>query len=277
MTGDRQNYIYDPSWEGERARLQALERLNDPATIQTFEHVGVGPGWRCLEIGGGGGSITRWLCDRVGPEGRVVATDLDVRFLEEIDAPNLEVRRHDVVEDDLEREAFDLVHARFLLEHLPRYREALARMVDALAAGGWIVVEDVDFAGAIMADPVQRPGYPPESVTTGAELTARLLGFSGARGIQPELGRHLPALLIEAGLEEVGGEGRTNLMWSGSEEAEVARLSLEHVTKIAVDAGLITADDRARYVAVVTDPGTASFSPLRFGAWGRKPGLAPTI
>jgi 2-polyprenyl-3-methyl-5-hydroxy-6-metoxy-1,4-benzoquinol methylase len=277
VTGDRQNYIYDPSWEGERARLQALERLNDPATIQTFEHVGVGPGWRCLEIGGGGGSITRWLCDRVGPEGRVVATDLDVRFLEEIDAPNLEVRRHDVVEDDLEREAFDLVHARFLLEHLPRYREALARMVDALAAGGWIVVEDVDFAGAIMADPVQRPGYPPESVTTGAELTARLLGFSGARGIQPELGRHLPALLIEAGLEEVGGEGRTNLMWSGSEEAEVARLSLEHVTKIAVDAGLITADDRARYVAVVTDPGTASFSPLRFGAWGRKPGLAPTI
>ncbi|MDQ3982144.1 MAG: methyltransferase domain-containing protein [Actinomycetota bacterium] len=277
MTGDRQDYIYDPSWEGERARLAALERLNDPATIGHFEGVGVAPGWRCLEIGGGGGSIARWLCERVGPEGRVVVTDLDVRFLEEIDAPNLEVRRHDVLEDELEREAFDLVHARFLLEHLPRYEEALARMVDALAAGGWIVVEDVDFAGAIMADPAERPGYPPESAAIGAELTARLLGFAGARGIQPELGRHLPALLIEAGLEEVGAEGRTNLMWSGSEESEVARLSLEHVTKAAVEAGLITAEDRARYMSVVTEPGSASFSPLRFGAWGRKPGLAPTI
>lgn len=144
MTDDDQGYIYDPSWEGERRRLQSLERLNDPATIAHFEHAGVGPGWRCLEVGGGAGSITRWLCARVGPEGRVVATDLDVRFLEEIDEPNLEVRRHDVLEDELEREAFDLVHARFLLEHLPRYREALTRMVDALDAGGWIVVEDVD-------------------------------------------------------------------------------------------------------------------------------------
>jgi predicted O-methyltransferase YrrM len=277
VTGQRHDYIYDPSSQDERARLAALERMNDPATIAHLEHVGVRAGWRCLEIGGGGGSITRWLCAKVGPEGRVVATDLDVRFLEEIDAPNLEVRRHDVLEDELEREAFDLVHARFLLEHLPRYRDALARMVDALAAGGWIVVEDVDFAGAIMADPEQRPGHPPESVATGAELTARLLGFAGVRGIQPELGRHLPALLIEAGLEEVGAEGRTNLVWSGSEEAEVGRLSLEHVTKVALDAGLITPEDRARYMSVVTDPGTASFSPLRFGAWGRKPGVAPTV
>ena len=274
MSEQKQDYIYDASSEDELTRLQALERLNDPATISHLEAAGVGPGWRCLEVGGGAGSITRWLCERVGPTGRVVATDLDVRFLERIDAPNLEVRRHDVLEDDLERGAFDLVHSRFLLEHLPRYRDALARMVDALAPGGWIVVEDVDFAGAIMGNPDERPGYPPESVATAAELTQRMLGFAGLRGIQPELGRRLPELLIEADLEDVGAEGRTSLMWSGSEESEVGRLSLERVTRIAADAGLITEEDRGRYLRMVTEPGHASFSPLRFGAWGRRP-LSP--
>ncbi|HEX2296639.1 MAG TPA: methyltransferase [Actinomycetota bacterium] len=271
MTEQTKDYIYDPSSEDELTRLRKLEELNDPATIAHLEAAGVSHGWRCLEVGGGAGSIARWLCERVGPEGRVVATDLDVRFLEQIDAPNLEVRRHDVLEDELEREAYDLVHSRFLLEHLARYREALAKMVDALAPGGWIVVEDVDFAVAIFGDPEQRPGHPPESVATAAELTARLAGLAQLRGIQAELGRRLPELLIEAGLEEVGAEGRTNLMWSGSEESELGRLSLERVTKIAADAGLISEDDRARYMKVVTEPGHASFSPLRFGAWGRKP------
>lgn len=271
MSEQSPGYIYDPSSETELTRLQALERLNDPATIAHLEATGVGPGWRCLEVGGGAGSIARWLSDRVGPEGKVVATDLDTRFLDSIDAPNLEVRRHDILEDDLEPGAYDLVHSRFLLEHLPRYRDALARMVDALAPGGWIVVEDVDFALAIMSDPAQRPGYPPASVATAAEMSARLGALAEGAGIQGEIGRHLPALLVEAGLEEVGGEGRTNLMWSGSEEAEIARLSLERVTRLATDAGFITEEDRDRYMKTVTEPGQASFSPLRFGAWGRKP------
>ena len=273
MTDTSKDYIYDPAWEGELQRLRALERVNDPATIEHLERVGVATGWHCLEVGGGAGSVTRWLCDRVAPQGRVVATDIDTRFLDEIDAPNLEVRRHDILEDELKPDAFDLVHSRFLLEHLPAYREALARMVAALKPGGWLVAEDVDFAGVLMADPAERPGIPADSIATGAELTNRLLVMAGGRGIQTSLGRHLPALLVEAGLEEVGAEGRTNLMWGGSEEAEVGRLSLEHTTKLAVDLGLLSEEDRARYLSVVTDPDTAIFSPFRFGAWGRKPSL----
>ena len=271
MNDQPDGYIYDPAWEGERARLQSLERLNDPDSIARFEAVGIAPGWRCLEVAGGGGSIARWLCEKVGPEGSVVATDLDVRFLEEIEASNLEVRRHDILEDELESGDFDLVHARFLLEHLERYREALTKMIDALKPGGWIVVEDVDFAGEIMADPQQRPGFPPESVSTAAELAARMIEFAKPRGIQPDLGRNLPALLAEAGLDDIGGEGRMNFVWSGTEEAEVGRLSLDHLTRVGVEAGLITQEDRDRYMSLFTDPGIGTFSPLRFGAWGRKP------
>lgn len=271
MSEQKQDYIYDPSSDDELTRLRKLEELNDPATIAHLEAVGVGPGWRCLEIGGGAGSIARWLCERVGPKGRVVATDLDVRFLDQIDAPNLEVRRHDILEDELEAGGYDLVHSRFLLEHLERYREALARMVDALAPGGWIVVEDVDFAVAIMGDPNERPGYPPESVATAAEMTSRLAALAKFRGIQGELGRRLPALLTEAGLEDVGAEGRLNFVWTGSEEAELGRLSLDRVTRVAADAGAISEEERERYMRSVTEPGQGYFSPLRFGAWGRKP------
>jgi 2-polyprenyl-3-methyl-5-hydroxy-6-metoxy-1,4-benzoquinol methylase len=271
MTDKTANYIYDPAEADERTRLTHLERLNDPATIKHLELVGVGAGWTCLEVGGGGGSITRWLCEAVGPNGRVVATDLDTRFLEEIDAPNLEVRKHDILEDDLEKNEFDLVHSRFLLEHLARYREALQKMVDALKPGGWIVVEDVDFAAALMADPKQRPGIPADSIPLGAEMTARLLQMAQAGSIQPELGRHLPALLVEAGLVDVGAEGSMTFLWSMTEEAEVGRLSIERVTKIAVDAGFLSEDDRSRYMTLFNEPGRGTFSPLRFGAWGRKP------
>ena len=51
-------------------------------------------GWRCLEFGAGGGSIAAWLCDRVAPDGAVVATDLDTTVLEEVAHPDLD-------EDDL--------------------------------------------------------------------------------------------------------------------------------------------------------------------------------
>ncbi|MBA2724665.1 MAG: methyltransferase domain-containing protein [Actinobacteria bacterium] len=271
MSDNRPGYIYDPEWADERTRLAALERLNDPATIKHLEATGVGPGWRCLEVGGGGGSITRWLSQRVGRNGSVVATDLDTRFLDEIEADNLEVRRHDILEDDLESTAFDLVHSRFLLEHLPRYREALGKMVTALKPGGWLVVEDVDFASAIFGDPEQRPGVPAESIAVGVELTSRMMLMASARGIQPELGRRLPELFVEAGLTDVKAEGYTSWIWGGSEDSEVARLSLQHMTKLAVQAGLLTEEDRARYLRLVTDPEMGSFSPLRFGAWGRKP------
>jgi SAM-dependent methyltransferase len=222
-------------------------------------------------VGGGAGSIVRWLSDRVGPGGRVLATDLDTRFLEKIDAPNVEVRRHDILTDELEPATFDLVHSRFLLEHLPGYRDALARMIDGLRPGGWIVVEDVDFAGAIFGDPDQRPGIPAEAIPIGAELTSRMMAMAPVRGIQPELGRRLPELLVEHGLEDVGAEGHTNLVWSLSEQSELGRLSIDQVTKAAMNAGLLSEEDRNRYMSLFTEPGRGTFTPLRFGAWGRKP------
>src|SRR6476646_7213532 len=122
------NYLFvdDP-----RARLQAAEDLLDDGTQRVLERLGVAPGWRCLEVGAGGGSIARWLAERVGPDGHVVATDISTRDLDTSGLGNLEVRQHDIVGDALETEAYDLVHARLLLEHLPARDVAFSKLAQS--------------------------------------------------------------------------------------------------------------------------------------------------
>ena len=90
------DYAFPHSAEDESRRLELLEQRLDPLTKQRIQRLGVGKSARCLEIGGGRGSITRWLSHVVGPTGRVIATDVQIGFLSEIDASNVEVIRHDI-------------------------------------------------------------------------------------------------------------------------------------------------------------------------------------
>jgi tRNA A58 N-methylase Trm61 len=62
----------------ELRRLRLREQVMDPTTRRITAARGLGPGWRCLELGRGTGSIARWLADR-SPEGQVLATDVDIR------------------------------------------------------------------------------------------------------------------------------------------------------------------------------------------------------
>jgi hypothetical protein len=54
-------YVFDNSWEKERVRLAGIEAMLDPGTRRNLDAVGVGAGWTCLEIGGGGGSIVQYI------------------------------------------------------------------------------------------------------------------------------------------------------------------------------------------------------------------------
>src|SRR5439155_17835889 len=61
--------------QAEDDRLDLLERIFDPLSRRRREMVQ--PGWRCLEVGAGRGSMAVWLAERVGASGQVVATDID--------------------------------------------------------------------------------------------------------------------------------------------------------------------------------------------------------
>src|SRR5436309_15484970 len=112
--------------EAENDRLVLLERIFDPVSRRRRELVQ--PGWRCLEVGAGRGSMAVWLAERVGESGQVVATDIDVTYLDRLQAPNLEARRHNILSDPLEAlepGSFDVVCSRLTMFWLAgRQKEA---------------------------------------------------------------------------------------------------------------------------------------------------------
>ena len=81
---------------------------------------------------GGGGSIAAWLCNQVGNNGYVLATDIEPLFLHRLPFANLDVRRHDIRYEGLPEHEFDLSHARLVLMHLPGRELALQRMIESL-------------------------------------------------------------------------------------------------------------------------------------------------
>jgi ubiquinone/menaquinone biosynthesis C-methylase UbiE len=83
-----------------------------------------------------------WLAERVGPTGRVLATDIDVSWMTADADACYEVRCHDVGVDPPPGDGFDLVHARLVLVHVPQRATGLAGMVSALRPGGRLLVEE---------------------------------------------------------------------------------------------------------------------------------------
>lgn len=256
-------YAFKHSHADERARLAALERGGDASTVACLRAIGVDKGWRCLEIGAGAGSITRWLCDRVGPEGHVVATDLETSFLSELDASNLEIRRHDVRSDALEEQAFDLVYSRKVLEHLPEYRAVLQKMVAATRPGGWLLAEGADlvsiFAAACSDLPFFRRAYR-AFIDTMAEA-----------GYQPDIGLHLAAHLMDAGLRGVQVRGRAGEWTGAGEQPSVFLQTFERIRERVIEQGRLSPEEADRLLAELRSPDFGAVTAMHFAAWGRKP------
>ncbi|HEY2194289.1 MAG TPA: class I SAM-dependent methyltransferase [Actinomycetospora sp.] len=111
-TAPLRSYIFDDSATVAYQRLDLMSRILDPWTRGHLEGVGVRPGWHCLELGGGTGSIAEWLCAEVGSPGSVTSLDIDTTLLDLVPAQNLTVRRADARTDTLPAGTYDLVTCR---------------------------------------------------------------------------------------------------------------------------------------------------------------------
>lgn len=260
-------YLFDNEAPEAGERFDALASGFDPITVLQLERLGVAEGWRCLEVGAGGGSVARWMADHVGASGSVLATDLDVRWLEQrLRAPNVEVRHHDIVRDPLPERTFDLVHERLVLVHVPERVAALRRLVSALRPGGWLLAEDFD-SEVISSAFVDPDG---DDAELGARIVAGIQRLLIQRGADPAFGHQLPRLLREAGLEEVGADGY-QVMAGGDAIRALLRANITQVEGQLVDHQLVTRDELEHYLMRIDEGAINPRSPLLVSAWGRRP------
>ena len=150
-----------------------------------LDRLGLREGWRCADIGAGGGDVTVALARIVGRDGRVYAVDSDPARRDEVAAAAAEAAQAQVVaitqagEELTLPEPVDLVFCRFLLLHVHDPGLVLKRMGAAVRPGGWVVAQ--------------------EPVTTAGRVDGRALSMPDAR--HPDIGAVLPALVRDVGLD----------------------------------------------------------------------------
>jgi SAM-dependent methyltransferase len=254
--------------EIEEQRLGILESIGDSVTIRRMKELGVCPGWRCLEVGAGRGSIARWLAKHVGSTGHVVATDIDLRFLERIRASNLEVVRHNVCEEDFEPSAYDLVHCRALLMHVPRPEEALGRMAKAVRSGGWIFVEEGDYGSSGSVDPTYPGAAEFDRSTRVIWDTIQAAGV-----MRPYFGRRLPGLIERLGFENFEYEGTVELHRGKGPAARFWSLGgrIPGPKERLIAGGVQTREQMDHVLHMYDDPSFEFVSAIAFKAWARRP------
>ncbi|MFF8190390.1 methyltransferase [Streptomyces bobili] len=257
-------YLLDNQRTEAGERFDAFATLFDPTTFRHLDGLGVGLGWRCWEVGAGGTSVVSWLSKKVGPTGKVVATDIDISRLTGAVRPPVEVRLHDIVTEQPPAEGFDLVHARLVLVHVPERERALSSMVKALRPGGRLLLED--------ADPALQPLLCPDEHGPEQQLANRLRqGFRkllADRGADPSYGRRLPRLLREAGLHGVEADAYFPLTSPACAALESA--TVRQIRADLVAAGLATDEDIDRHLTNIASGGMDLATAPMISAWGRK-------
>ena len=178
-----------------RERLRVLSHVLQGGTLNFLDRVGLRPGMACLDVGCGGGDVTRELARRVGSAGRVVGLDMDLTQLEIVRAEaaaqnimNIDYRVADVGDPPSDLGAFDFVYTRFLLCHLKQPGAALTWMVRCLKPGGILAIEDCAFTGHFC--------YPPSpAFDRYVELCGEVMR---RRGGDPGIGLKLPQMITDS-------------------------------------------------------------------------------
>jgi SAM-dependent methyltransferase len=251
-------YPLDNAWEHAQSRLRSLERIYDPGSTRRLEALGVGPGWRCLEVGAGGGSITRWLCSKAGATGRVMAVDLDTRFVAEIRAANLDVARLDVTRADLPKDTYDLIHARLVLSYLPQREAVLDALVASLKPRGWLLLEEPD-------------EYATVALGSGlhGEMAAKVAAGVSRVGFDPAWARDLPGRLYRRGLQDIGAESEVPLIQGGSPATDFFRLTALQLRELMIAAGAV-AEQLDEWNRLLDKPSEWFPGYAVVAAWGRR-------
>jgi 2-polyprenyl-3-methyl-5-hydroxy-6-metoxy-1,4-benzoquinol methylase len=257
-------YTFNNAVPEAATQLGLLCQILDPHTDAVLSGLPVMPGWRCLDLGAGMGTTSRWLAERVGPRGQVVAVDRDVRHIEPVDGMTLS--QGDVTELSLGDEQFDLVHARLLLMHLPQREEVLRRCVAALRPGGILVISDWDvrYLADILVWPLGR------TAEAFLKVQEAMIATGVANGVSAGWAHRVSSAMAEAGLVDVRAEVY-NRLWHGGEAGCLLFASNSRQLEAPLMTRGVTAEDLAIVRADMVDPATLAWSYPMVTASGRRP------
>ena len=258
------DYLLENRADEAEQRFDSLSALFNPVTFRHVDMLGIREGWRCWEVGVGGPSVPQWLSERVGPSGDVLATDIDVSWASHVAGGNIDVRRHDVAADDPPADAFDLVHARLVLIHVPQRDQALRRMAASVRPGGWLLIEDFDPA----MQPYGCPdAYGPEQALAN-KVRAGFRVLLSQRGADLEFGRRLPRLLRDAGLVDVAADAYMPLALAAGRELEKANVM--QVRDGLIAGGHASAEEIEAHLGALERGRLDVSTPPLISAWGRR-------
>jgi SAM-dependent methyltransferase len=245
-------------------RFANLSAVYDDVTCRHLDRFGIGGGWSCLEVGAGGGSIARFMSQRVGAQGHVVATDINIDWLTSELPANVELLRHDIGVDPLPDTAFDMIHARAVLTFVPERLAVLQRMIAALKPNGWLLIEE-------MYPPITEAWDRPDDPDVALARKARLAIMEVVRraGGDPGFPQELPGLLASRRVE-FGAEGYF-IPYRTAAVLGLAKANVDQLAGAFLDAGLMDAAELDRYRAILARPDC--FYPASMAlisVWGRR-------
>jgi SAM-dependent methyltransferase len=256
--------------ESARLQRQAEELALDSRDL--LDRVGLRPGQAVIDLGCGPRGILDMLAERVAPAGRVVGLDADpahtamaAEFVAGRGLSGVEIMTADARRTGLPPGSFDLVHARTLLVNLPDPADVAAEMVRLARPGGWVA--------SMEPDTEHGRCYPPHPAFD--RLCDIFTVAFRRNGADPWIGRRVPELFRQAGLDDVQVEARVQMYPPGSSRRTIRADLVRAMRPQVLEMGLASAaeldelDTAAR--AHLQDPHTIVIYGLLFLTWGRKP------
>lgn len=238
-------YIFDQhSGERELTRLKRIEFACDAQSQKLLTRAGVRPGWHCLEIGAGAGSILQWLGERVGSSGQAIGLDKNISFLTRFASAPFKVMQGDLLKVEGVG-PFNLIHGRYLLIHNPSSPRILEKLKSLLNPGDHLVLEEPDFEAAEwIDDPHRGPGQ---------RVNEAIRAMFWRRSLDPGYGKRLPWMLSRMGFAVEQVEAISHLEKGGEPIALLMADSAEALRNSYVSTGKATSDDVDAYIAAARD------------------------
>jgi SAM-dependent methyltransferase len=160
---------------------------------------------------------------------------------------------------------FDLVYARLLLFHVPEPVDVLARLWDAVAPGGHLVIQDYDLR-AISVLP---------AIASADELVRVLIGAFTAAGCDIHTGTRLPQLFAQAGIGTPDGTDVAGHLEPFASGRTILAHTFRSALPTALAHGITTEQSAAATLARLESDATVYAErpmlwPLLIGAWKQK-------